>query len=328
MRLLNRIGAAICAYGGPDSVWRASVGANRRPVVLTYHRVLSDGDGLIDRTQRHVNKNEFEAQIKYLLRQRRPVPLIDIIAGEIGDGSVFAVTFDDGYGDNYRTAAPVLKNFSVSASVFVTTDPVSGRGWLWWDRLANALTQSVGKTFAAFGRDWTIKTETDVWNTQAELTTRLKRAPERDDIIERIAGQLGVEEDAPPGLYLTWDDVRALQTDGWEIGAHTKTHRILTSIPREDAFGEITGSADEIEKETGTRPRLFAYPNGRPEDFDAEIISYLKKAGFVGAVAGDAGPETRDINRFAVKRIAPKTGEPRSIFLLRLSGLYYRLRGL
>jgi peptidoglycan/xylan/chitin deacetylase (PgdA/CDA1 family) len=328
MKLISRISAAICAYGGPNAAWSAAVGARRLPVVLTYHRVLSDGDVKIDRTQRYVTENEFKAQIEYLLRRRNPVPLIDVVAGEIGDGSVFAVTFDDGYGDNYRTAAPILKESGVPASIFVTTDPVSGRGWLWWDRLANALTQSVGKTFAAFGRDWTIRTETDVWNTQAKLTKLLKRRADRDDIIESIAEQLGVDEDPPSGLYSTWDGIRALRNDGWEVGAHTKSHRILTSIPREDAFREINESADEIENETGTRPRLFAYPNGRPEDFDGEIISCLKKAGFVGAVAGDAGPEKSEIDPFAVKRIGPKSGEPRSVFLIRLSGLYYRFRRL
>jgi peptidoglycan/xylan/chitin deacetylase (PgdA/CDA1 family) len=328
MKPINRIGAAICAYGGPNVVWSAAVGARRLPVVLTYHRVLSDEDTIIDKTQRYVTEKEFKTQIEYMLRRRNPVPLIDVVAGEIDDGSVFAVTFDDGYGDNYRTATPILKEFGVPASVFVTTDPVSGRGWLWWDRLANALTRSVGKTFAAFGRDWTIKTENDVWDTQAGLTKLLKRNADRDDTIESIAEQLGVNEVPPPGLYLTWNDVRALQNDGWEVGAHTKSHSILTSIPREDAFREINESADEIENETGTRPRLFAYPNGRAEDFDGEIISYLKKAGFAGAVAGDAGPETREIDPFAVKRIGPKSGEPRSVFLTRLSGLYYRFRRL
>jgi peptidoglycan/xylan/chitin deacetylase (PgdA/CDA1 family) len=326
MKLINRVGAAICAYCGLNAVWRTAFGARRRPIVLTYHRVLSDGDGVIDRTQRYVTEDEFKAQIGYLLRRRRPVPLIDIITGEIGDGSVFAVTFDDGYGDNYRTAAPILWELAVPATVFVTTDAVSGRSWLWWDKLANALMQAVGKSFTAFGRDWAIKTEADVWNAQAELPTRLKRAPDRDDIIEGIVEQLGVNKEPPSGLYLTWDDIRALQNDGWEIGAHTRSHRILTSIPREDAFKEITVSVEEIEKETGIRPRLFAYPNGRSEDFDDEIIAYLKKAGFVGACASDAGPETREINPFAVKRIGPKSDEPRPIFLLRLSGLYYRFR--
>lgn len=326
MKLIKRIGAAICAYGGPNAIWKIAVGSRRSPVILAYHRVLSRRDATIDRTQRYVTENEFKAQIEYLLLRRNPLPLIDIVTGEIGDGSVFAVTFDDGYGDNYRTAAPILKDFGVPASVFVTTDPVSGRGWLWWDRLVDALMRSVGKTFAAFGRDWAIKTETDVWNTQTELTKLLKRKADRDDTIESIEEQLGVNENPPPGLYLTWGEIRELQTDGWEIGAHTKSHRILTSIPREDAFEEINESADEIENKTSTRPRFFAYPNGRAEDFDGEIIVHLKKAGFIGAVAGDAGPETRGIDPFAVKRIGPKSGEPRSVFLIRLSGLYYRFR--
>jgi peptidoglycan/xylan/chitin deacetylase (PgdA/CDA1 family) len=326
MKLINRIGAAVCAYGGPDLAWSLTTGASRRPVVLTYHRVLSGNDGIGDKTQRDVTEREFRLHVERLLSRRRPVPLYDIVAGEIGDGRVFAVTFDDGYGDNYRTAAPILRQLGVPATVFVTTDPVSGRGCLWWDRLANALTRSIGGSFSVFGRKYEIKTEADAWNAQAELIGMLKRSRNRDTVIDDIVKKSGAEDEPPPGLYLAWDDVRELRDDGWEIGAHTRSHRILTSVPLKDAFAEIDDGADEIEVETGTRPRLFAYPNGRPEDFDNEIINHLKKTGFVGACAGDGGPEPKKPDPFAVKRIGPKGGEPPFIFRLRVSGLYYKLR--
>lgn len=326
MKLINRIGAAVCAYGGPDFTWSLTTGAYRCPVVLTYHRVLSNNDKVVDKTQRDVTEREFRSHVEYLLSRRRPVPLYDIVVGEVGDGRVFAVTFDDGYGDNYRTAAPILRELGVPAAVFVTTDPLSGRGWLWWDRLANALTRSTGGSFSVLGREYEIKTEADAWNAQAELTAKLKRSPDRNTIIDNIAKQSGTDDKPPAGLYLTWDDVRALRDDGWEIGAHTRSHRILTSVPRKDAFTEISESADEIEKEMGARPRLFAYPNGRQEDYNDGIIVYLKEAGFAGACAGDGGPESNEPDPFAVKRIAPKGGEPSSIFRLRVSGLYYKLR--
>ncbi|UCE27367.1 MAG: polysaccharide deacetylase family protein [Candidatus Coatesbacteria bacterium] len=326
MNFINRIGAAVSAYGGPDFAWRLATGLSRRPVVLTYHRVLSSSDEVVDKTQRDVTKGEFRAHVKRLLSRRRPVTLYDIVKGEIGDGQVFAITFDDGYGDNFRTAAPILRELGVPAAVFVTTDPVSGRGWLWWDRLAYALTLSVGKSVSALGRNFEIASEADVWTAQAELTRTLKRATDRGAVIREIAEQSGMGNEPPPGLYLTWDDVRALRDDGWEIGAHTRSHRILTSLPREDAEIEIDECAREITDETGTGPRLFAYPNGRPGDFDDGIIAHLKETGFVGACASDAGPESNEPDPFAVKRIAPKGGEPASVFRLRVSGLYYKLR--
>ena len=326
MKLINRIGAAVCAYGGPDFAWSLTTGASRCPVVLTYHRVLSNNDKVVDKTQSDVTEREFRSHVEYLLSRRRPVPLYDIVVGEVGNGLVFAVTFDDGYGDNYRTAAPILRELGVPAAVFVTTDPLSGRGWLWWDRLANALTRSTGGSFSVLGREYEIKTEADVWNAQAELTAKLKRSPDRNTIIDNIAKRSGTDDKPPAGLYLTWDDVRALRDNGWEIGAHTRSHRILTSVLRKDAFTEISESADEIETEMGTRPRLFAYPNGRQEDYNDGIIAYLKEAGFAGACAGDAGPESNEPDPFAVKRIAPKGGEPPPIFRLRVSGLYYKLR--
>ena len=46
-----------------------------------------------------------------------------------------AITFDDGYGDNYRSAFPVLKEFGFPAAFFVTTEDVGKKGFMTWDML-------------------------------------------------------------------------------------------------------------------------------------------------------------------------------------------------
>ena len=46
-----------------------------------------------------------------------------------------AITFDDGYSDNYRDAFPVLKDLGFAAAFFVTTEDVGKKGFMTWDML-------------------------------------------------------------------------------------------------------------------------------------------------------------------------------------------------
>lgn len=46
-----------------------------------------------------------------------------------------AITFDDGYGDNYGHAFPVLKEFGFAATFFVTPENVGKEGFMTWEML-------------------------------------------------------------------------------------------------------------------------------------------------------------------------------------------------
>jgi len=61
---------------------------------------------------------------------------------------------------------------------------------------------------------------------------------------------------------LDWDTLGTLSEAGVEIGAHTRTHPHLSRLPETQVEDELFGSAEAIERHTGTRPRVFAYPFG------------------------------------------------------------------
>lgn len=96
----------------------------QRVIVLLYHRV---GDDLRDSLT--VGIEQFDAQMEWLTRHHLVVSISDIVHGVVPRNvarPVVAVTFDDGYLDNYENAVPILLRHQVPAVFFVTTGLIGG----------------------------------------------------------------------------------------------------------------------------------------------------------------------------------------------------------
>ena len=99
-----------------------------RASVLMYHSI-SDRQDLFSA----VSPEAFQKQMAYLAGKRYPViPLAELVrrlrAHEPLGGSV-ALTFDDGYRDNYTTVFPLLKQYNFPATIFVTTNLIGMPGY-------------------------------------------------------------------------------------------------------------------------------------------------------------------------------------------------------
>jgi peptidoglycan/xylan/chitin deacetylase (PgdA/CDA1 family)/GT2 family glycosyltransferase len=80
--------------------------------------------------------------------------------------------------------------------------------------------------------------------------------------------------------------LREVAAAGVEIGAHSRTHPILTRVPDETLVPEVAGSAQDLAAAGLPRPRLFAYPHGVT---DERVCRAVREAGFAAAFTVDAG---------------------------------------
>jgi len=62
---------------------------------------------------------------------------------------------------------------------------------------------------------------------------------------------------------LSWHEIREMQQQGIEFGAHTLTHPDLTRLPLEQVEVELSGSKRTIEDILGIEVGCFSYPHGR-----------------------------------------------------------------
>ncbi len=210
-----------------------------------------------------------------------------------------AITFDDGYRDNYTNAFPLLRELGLPATIFLATDALDRGALLWHDRVFDAFHRTRRKEARA--------------SFSSELARLRRMSPQdRDRRIAALLEELGVESNGASGWEkLSWREAREMASQGISFGAHTIDHPILTCVSEEEARRQIRESKDRIEKELGSKVTMFAYPNGGTADFDRTTERIVAEEGFSLAVSTIAGANDASTNPFALRRTGMWGDDPR-----------------
>jgi peptidoglycan/xylan/chitin deacetylase (PgdA/CDA1 family) len=240
--------------------------------------------------------------------------LLDRLAEGTPIKRAIAFTVDDGYADFARVAAPVFAEFDCPVTVFLPTGFLDGQLWLWWDRVALALTA--------------LRREAEIGPT----VEAMKLVPIADKLarIDALVKESGIDlPQKPPPRYapLAWDEVRRLSRSGVTFGPHTVTHPTLSRTGAEQLKFEIAESWRRVRAEAGAAAiPIFCYPNGDSTDFAAREENAVATQGLRGALSARPGyPARRDFRadrplaRFALPRFG-YTEDP-SLFIQVASGI-------
>ncbi|MCK4818805.1 polysaccharide deacetylase family protein, partial [bacterium] len=240
-----------------------------------------------------INTSDFEKQMKCLLRTHKIISLEKLARAIVEKRALperaAVVTFDDGYKDNYTNVFPILKKYNIPATVFLTTGHIGTDNLFWWDKIGYILCNTKLKRLELedFG-DISLPSKGNISQSLDKIINRLNRTPEdkKCDLIEKLVEISDV--DIPKGMgrnvILSWEEVKEMNENGINFGAHTVTHPILTRLSAKQAKHEIVQSKKDIKRRLNKPVTAFSYPNGLTDDFNAEIIDLLKESGFICAV--------------------------------------------
>jgi peptidoglycan/xylan/chitin deacetylase (PgdA/CDA1 family) len=267
-----------------------------RPLILGYHRVVDNFDTLA-RTEMPsmlTSREMFERHLDVVGRHFRFVSLDEIgrhlASGEPFRERVAAVTFDDGYRDNYEHAFPILKRKGIPAAVFVVTDLVGKPFWQIHDKLYHL----VAKAFAAWddprgelsrlllglglpaGHLLRSRVATSsAQDTVSALLPDLSQANVRR-VMQALEASVGNGfHDIP--LSLTWPMIEEMHRAGMIIGSHTRSHISLPAESVATVVEELVGSKRAIEEHIGEPVVHFAYPGGQ---FTPRDVESLERVGY------------------------------------------------
>ncbi len=221
----------------------ARVMSARLPRILMYHdfcRLPEPESGV-------VSVDELKRHFEYLKSHFNVIPLSELIATPVSgtptDKASVVLTVDDGRRNFYEYFYPLLKEFQFPATFYVVTSFIQKEGWVWTDKLFWLRDQP--------GRAPEVSSE----NIEATFQSLKKLPPQaRDARIEALAAVAGVSIPAlPPGKYAacSWDELREMAASELvEIGSHTVTHPILSTISDEESKKEICESKRQLEQRT------------------------------------------------------------------------------
>lgn len=100
---------------------------------------------------------------------------------------------------------------------------------------------------------------------------------------------------APELECMTWDDLRFLAAEGWEIGSHTRTHPHLPQLDDAALREELEGSRADCIEHLGIPCDTLAYPYG---DVDARVADVAATAGYIAAGALSSSLQRRGVHRW------------------------------
>ncbi len=304
--------AAVLRYSGAQPILaRASRRASggRRVLVVAYHRVVEDFEREAQRCIPGLllARSTFDRHLDEIHRAGFDiVPLaqaLEVIAGRLEPKRDVAVlTFDDGYRDVYDHAFPLLRRRGLPATLYLATGFVGTQERFPHDRLFHLIQLARRLERGRRGRNVVaIGALGEGAAAEVERQISLKPAGELLQLIGRLEAALGGAGELKPlsGEVLDWAMVRAMAGAGFEIGAHTVHHAVLTHESQEGIDLEICGSKRAIEEQVGRPVRSFAYPNGF---YDERVVASLVRHGFATAVTTEDVPNRAGANPFEIKR--------------------------
>jgi peptidoglycan/xylan/chitin deacetylase (PgdA/CDA1 family) len=304
--------------------------------ILMYHRILPQNDkrfeleepGMVvtpDTFAMHMNevKRHFDVislpEWVSLKQQNLPLPR-----------KACAITFDDGWADNYEHAFPVIQAEKIPTTVFAVAEKI-GTNFQFWPNIVMALL--MGNPLAL--------SEMQQHPLFAKLSQILPNPlkPIDREYVAAYIFQLKQFSDseiftalydiqwrsllniAMPNALMSWEQLMKMQQSGLvTIGSHTCSHKRLTdALSEEELVHEVIVSKKIIETQLSSKVDLFCFPNG---DYCSRALELVKE-NYIAAVTTQKGIVTANTrSNYELTRIGvhEEISNSRRLFGARLAG--------
>ena len=283
--------------------------------MLYYHSIQDDPTRLAKKIVPGIIHSSalFREQMELIARHYNPVSMDDVALFLLGERELparpVAITFDDGFLDNFEIAAPILDRLGIQALFNVVVGSIEAPSAPWFCRLQHAFCTTRRKAWtdsdAHYVRPLVKPEDRRAAFLSASKWCAKSAGARQAKIISTIEQELDVEPLQPRDCpMMTWDQLRELRRTGYLIGSHTLTHPNLAYVDEETRWHEIAESKIQLETQLGARVNYFTYPNPimRP-NFSQLTIQATKRAGYTLAATMMTGPVRLGLDPHAVPRV-------------------------
>lgn len=305
-------------------------------VVLMYHRVLPEGapERQSEQPGMYVSPETLDLHVTELKRRFELVHLDDWLrrakAGQALPRLACAITFDDGWRDNYDHALPVLQKHGAPATIFLVASYVGTTQRFWPNRLMDLIrtefSQPDSIPFPAKLREIIDpvlararqlgKIDSDMIDPIVQHALGFNESEVRElvEMSEEKNYEMKVERDT-----LNQEEIAELASSGLvRFGSHSATHyRLDESVSDEVLMAEIVQSRTTLQEICHQPIDLFCFPNG----VSCPSAVSLASRHYLGALSTAIGWHTAGSDPYLIPRIPvhDDVSADRNSFLARLS---------
>jgi|GEM_PF-972276 peptidoglycan/xylan/chitin deacetylase (PgdA/CDA1 family) len=306
--------------------YRKALREIRKPIILKYHRTHASNDAMSSANgffefERGVSARHLEAQARLITRFRRPIGMDELSEalrlGKSLPERAVALTFDDGYIDNYEVAFPILRRHKIPATFYVCPGLIDSNLGFWWDEIYSCFreTKQVAidiSKLAAYGAiSQNLKEDLLPMRTVAEresvaqrIIVMAKRLPVQriHELIADLVDVLDVSKarSSPVSGLMGWPHINEMANNGMDIGSHTLTHPMMSQMSEQVLRQEVQDSRRRLQDELGRSVNGFVYPSG---DYHAMARDVVRQAGHWYACTSESGFVTPSSDPYLLRRV-------------------------
>lgn len=276
--------------------------------ILIFHRVLPEPDPLFPA---EVDARRFDVIMGWIKNWFNVLPLSEAVerlqAGSLPSRAA-AITFDDGYADNYQVALPILQRHGLPATFFIAVGFLDG-GRMFNDTVIETVRRCTEPVLDLAGLGlgrYDLSSITAKRQAIPKLLGQIKyqSLEQRLEMVDAVAEVANVT--LPDDLMMTGSQLKGLYQAGMGVGAHTVHHPILSKLEPGQAEREIADGRDFLQALLGVSVTLLAYPNGKPDtDYQQVHTQMAQRLGFKAAVSTSWGVARRCSDIFQLPRFTP-----------------------
>jgi len=266
--------------------------------------------------KKHILKLEFLNILK-LLKKRGNVLSLDEIFYSIKNHidlpkNTYAITFDDGFENNYSLAAPILDDLNLPSTFYFSTDFIENNSMSWIDQIEYCVElKRKGEVYIPWLKK---KIGFDSLKSKINLLDNIRYFLKNNfgfnikNFVNLFFDECGIKiihhSNTSIDKKINWKQTNILKKHHlFNVGGHSHEHLSLGLLSNKHSIIQIKKSFKLFKKRINLDLQHYSYPEGRKIDYNKSIISLLKSRGIKLCPTAIEGKNNSNTGLFDLKRI-------------------------
>ena len=287
--------------------------------IFLFHGVINEATTEVrNYTNKHLIAYDFEQLIRSLKTKGNPVSMDEVLyykqIGQKLPKYSYAITFDDGFENNFAIAAPILVDYLTPATFYISTHLVNENAMTWIDKIEYCLEETHDVEIFLQGQN-KIPIKISDTKSKIEFLDNIRnnvKSNTKDidinDIIKSVYDQCNLRviksNNHPLDKKMTWHQVKKLSKhELFTIGGHSHHHVSLGFLDKDNLINELDTSLLFFKQKAGLTPIHYSYPEGQARDYSLLVIAELKNRGIECCPTAIGGLNNEKTDLFNLNRI-------------------------